>query len=171
MAVRHAAALLLLGLWLGLLAASWVSATASFRAVDRVLGPQMRPELAKRLAGLEAADRRLVLRHLASEINRWMFRRFGVVQLVLALAVLAAAWPAAGAPRFALATALLMAALQLGLGAAIESFGRGLDFVPRPLPDGLRRHFGLLHGAFLVADVAKAALLLAAGQLLARRSF
>jgi hypothetical protein len=171
MAVRHAAALLLVGLWLGLLASSWISATAGFRAVDRVLGPQLRPELGTRLAGLEAGDRRLVLRHLASEINRWMFRRFGVVQLLLALAVLALAWPASGAPRWALAAALLMAALQVGLGASIESFGRRLDFLARPLPAELRRQFGLLHGAFLVADVGKAALLLAAGHLLARRSF
>jgi hypothetical protein len=169
--VRHAAALLLLGLWLGLLVASWVSATASFRAVDRVLGPPARPELERRLAGLEAAERRLVLRHLASEINRWMFRRFGVAQLVLALGILALAWPAPGAPRWALAAALLAAALQVGLGASIESLGRSLDFVARPLPPELRRPFGLLHGAFLVLDVAKAALLLAAAQLLARRPF
>lgn len=168
MAGRHAAALLLVGLWLGLLVASWVSATGSFRAVDRVLGPEMRPELRQRLAALEPADQRLALRHLASEINRWMFRRFGLVQLALALLALLAAWPTS-APRLVLGAAVAVVVLQVGLGASIESVGRSLDFVARPLPPDLGRRFGLQHAGFLLLDAAKALLLVAAGALLARR--
>lgn len=168
MAGRHPAALLLVGLWLGLLVTSWISATGSFRAVDRVLGPEMRPELKQRLAGLEPADRRLALRHLASEINRWMFRRFGLVQLALALLALLASWPN-GAPRLVLGAAVAVVVLQVALGASIESFGRSLDFVARPLPPDLGRRFGLQHAGFLLLDAAKALLLVAAGALLARR--
>jgi len=163
--------LLLLGLWLGLLIGSWFQATGSFRSVDRVLGPQTRPELAERLAGVATGDRRLVLRHLAAEINRWMFRRFGLAQLALAAAALAAAWPAAGASRGVLAGALLATAVQVVSAGSIESVGRSLDFLPRPLPADMGRRFGALHGAFLVLDFAKAALLVVASWLLARRPF
>jgi hypothetical protein len=168
MAVRHAAALVLVGMWLGLLLASWVSATAAFRGVDRALGPEMRPELKQRIGGLAPAEQRLALRHAAGEINRWMFRRVGLLQLALGALALAAAWPFPVA-RAVLGAGLLLAVLQVGLGATIESLGRSLDFLARPLPAELGRRFGLLHAAFLLADAAKALLLVAAGALLARR--
>lgn len=38
-------ALLVLGAWIGLLVASSAVATVNFRAVDRLLGAEMRPEL------------------------------------------------------------------------------------------------------------------------------
>jgi len=170
MAARHAAALVGVGLWLGLLLASWVSATAAFRGVDRVLGPGMRPELKERIGALAPAEQRLALRHAAGEINRWMFRRIGLAQVVLAALLLAAAWPAS-APRAVVGAALLLALVQVGLGAAIESLGRSLDFLARPLPADLGRRFGLLHAGFLLLDAAKALLLVAAGALLTRRPF
>ena len=40
---------LLLGLWLGMLLASWVVATINFRTVDRVLGPGSGTDLVKAL--------------------------------------------------------------------------------------------------------------------------
>lgn len=170
MAGRHGAALLLTGVWLGALAASWLAATASFRGVDRVLGAQMRPELDRRLSSLDADERRSTLRHLAAEINRWMFRRLGMAQLALGLCVLGAAWPSP-LSRWLVLAAVAIALAQLGLGAAIESLGRSLDFLPRPLPPELGRRFGILHAAFLLLDVGKAALLLAAGHALTRRPF
>jgi hypothetical protein len=170
MAVRQGAALLLTGVWLGVLAASWLAATASFRGVDRVLGTDMRPELGARLSGLEAAERRMTLRHVAAEINRWMFRRLGVLQLGVGLLALAAAWPGVAA-RWLLGAAVAIAISQVVLGSAIESFGRSLDFLPRPLPPDMGRRFGLLHACFLLLDVGKMALLFAAGHALARRPF
>lgn len=168
MAVRHGAALLLTGVWLGAIAASWMAATASFRGVDRTLGTDMRPELDRHLAGLDAVGRRMVLRHLASEINRWMFLRLGLAQLALGVLALATAWPSAPA-RWLLAVAVAAAIGQIGLGGAIESFGRSLDFLPRPLPSALARRFGLLHATFLLLDAGKAAFLVAVGHALARR--
>jgi hypothetical protein len=164
------AALLVLGLWLGLLVSSSAVATVNFRTVDRLLGPGMREELARTLEPVSPEGRRFALRHLVSEVNRWIFRTGGVAQLVLAVTLVALLWPAGGVPR-ALAVVLLLitAGQALGLAGAIASFGRPLDFVPRPLPPDMARRFGLLHGAYVVGDMVKALLLLAVSFLLLRR--
>ena len=57
--------LVLLGVWLGLVLASWAIASASFRNVDRVLGPAMNPELGRKLSPLAPEERRVALRHVA----------------------------------------------------------------------------------------------------------
>jgi hypothetical protein len=168
MPASRAAALLVAGLWLGLLVASWLAATASFRSVDRVLGPEVRPELSSRLAPLAADDRRVAFRHLASEINRWMFARLGLAQMALAVGLLISAWPAGRAPRGFAVAVLVVVMIQAGLAPAIESLGRSIDFVPRPLSPEVGRRFGSLHGAFVLLDLAKAALLTGAAYLLAR---
>lgn len=167
MPVSRGAALLVAGAWLGMLVASWIAATASFRAVDRVLGPEIRPELSSRLAPLAADDRRVALRHLASEINRWMFARFGLAQIVLAFCLVITVWPAGRATRGLVLAVLVVVLIQASLAPAIESLGRSIDFVPRPLPPDVGRRFGYLHGAFVLLDLSKAALLLGAGYLLA----
>jgi hypothetical protein len=67
--------------------------------------------------------------------------------------------------------ALLIALLQaFALAAPITDLGRSIDFLPRPLPSDLGRRFGLLHGAFVLLDLAKAAALLTTASLLVRRS-
>ena len=162
--------LLLVGLWLGLLLASSAVATVNFRTVDRLLGPDLRPELAQRLGSVAPADRRVAFRHLVSEVNRWIFRTGSLLQLLLAVALLALTWPAGGAPRALAAVLLLLTAAQaLGLAGAITRLGRPLDFVPRPLPPALGRRFGLLHGAYVLGDLAKLALLVGSAVLLLRR--
>jgi len=162
--------LVLAGFWLGMLVASWLMATANFRAVDRVLGPDARPEIAARLGGVPAEDRRVVLRHLVGEINRWMFGRWALAQLALGGIVLAAAWRLPGWPRLLAAAALLLVVVQLAfLTPAIESAGRSIDFVPRPLPPDVGRRFGTLHAAYVGADFAKAILVAGAAWIVARR--
>jgi hypothetical protein len=163
------AALVLSGLWLGALLASWVAATANFRTVDRVLGAQERPELVQRLEPVAPEARRQVLRHLASEINRWVFRRWSLAQLLLGLALVALCWRQPGPARFLAAGALVIVAGQLLLVRPIVELGRSVDFVARPLPSVVARRFGLLHAAYVVSDLAKAALLALATGLLARR--
>jgi hypothetical protein len=164
-------AVLLLGLWLGMLIASWVVATINFRTVDRVLGPGSRPEVAAKLQGVPAGDRRVVLRHLASEINRWVFRWWGLAQLALAGALLAAAWRTAGTPRLLAAAALALTLVQIvALGPPVLELGRSLDFVPRPLPPDLARRFGLLHAGYVGTDLVKALVLAAEAWALIRRS-
>lgn len=163
-------ALLALGAWLGLLVASSAVATVNFRTVDRLLGPDLRPELARALEPVPAEARRFALRHVVSEVNRWIFRVGGAAQLLLAAAIAALLWPAGGAPRaLALLALVITAAQAAGLAGAITSFGRALDFVPRPLPPELARRFGLLHGAYVLGDLAKALLLAALSYLVLRR--
>jgi hypothetical protein len=66
----------------------------------------------------------------------------------------------------ALAIALLQA---VGFAAPITDLGRSIDFLPRPLPPDLGRRFGLLHGAVVLLDLAKAAGLVSVAALLVRR--
>jgi hypothetical protein len=163
-------ALLVLGLWLGLLVASSAVATVNFRTVDRLLGPGQRPELARTLEPVPPEGRRFALRHVVSEVNRWIFRAGGIAQLALAAAVTVLLWPAGGSLRWlALAALAITAAQAVGLAGAIASFGRPLDFVPRPLPADLARRFGLLHGAYVIGDMVKALLLMSLAALLLRR--
>jgi hypothetical protein len=150
--------LFLVGLWLGLILASWVAATGTFRTADRVLGPTANPTLTLKLDPLPSDDRRMVLRHLASEVNRWMFRVFGVAQLVLAGAVVLLAWRGGGV-RYVLLAAAILTLGQLLAAMPIVRLGRAMDFLPRPLPPAIRGPFGALHAVYVITDLVKAALL------------
>ncbi len=164
------AAVLLAGFWLGLLVASGAVAAANFRIVERVLGSEIRPELAARLGSVPADDRRAALRHLAGEINRWMFQRGSWVQLVLGMALVALVWSGGGAPRALAALLLVLTAVQaFALAGEITSVGRAIEFLPRPLPADVGRRFGMLHGAYVVADLVKLGALGALATLLLRR--
>jgi hypothetical protein len=157
------------GIWIGLLVASWAMASASFRTADRLLGPEARPEMQARLSALAPEDRRLVLRHAAAETNRWMFRSWAAMEMVLAAALVALSWRLGTGLRWtALAVAAVVIAQSAAVGPAIAQLGRSLDFVPRPLPPAAGRQFGLLHAAYMLADVGKA-VGLAAAAFMARR--
>jgi hypothetical protein len=163
-------ALVVVGLWLGLLVASWVAATVSFKTVDRVLGPAGSPEAQARFEPVKAEDRRMLLRHLASEINRWMFRWSAWTQVALGVIVLGLLLPTTGAPRALSAAALAIVLVQaLGFTASITDLGRSIDFLPRPLPPAVGRRFGQLHAVFVILDLAKAVTLAGLAALLARR--
>jgi hypothetical protein len=157
------------GVWIGLLVASWAMAGASFRTADRLLGPDARPEMQGRLAVLSPDDRRVVLRHAAAEANRWMFRSWAAMEMVLAAVLVALSWRLAPGLRWAaLAVAAVVVLQGAAVGPAIAQLGRSLDFVARPLPPAAGRQFGLLHAAYMLADVAKA-VGLATAALMARR--
>jgi hypothetical protein len=166
----RAGALIVIGLWMGLLVASWAMATASFRNADRLLGPQARAELQASLAPLAPDQRRVILRHAAAEANRWMFRTWGIMELVLAAVMVAFSWRLGTATRMiALAVAAVVVVQWAALVPAVAHLGRSLDFVPRPLPPAEGRRFGLLHTAYMLADLLKAGGLAAAATLIARR--
>lgn len=152
--------LALTGFWLGLLVASWVAASVNFRTVDQVLGPGGSREAQSRFEKVAAEDRRPLLRHLASEINRWMFRWWSLAQVGLAILLAWLLWPQAGALRWLAVTALAIVLLQvLGLASPITEIGRSIDFMARPLPPDIGRRFGLLHGSFVLLDLGKALVL------------
>jgi hypothetical protein len=169
--VARAAALVLAGLWLGGLFLSWAVASATFRTAETVAALPAGSPAGDHVAQVPADARRPLFRHLASEVNRWMFGRFGWAQLALAAVLAAVAWPMGGAVRWLAVASLLIVAVQgLGLGQAILELGRSVDFVPRPLPPDVGRRFGLLHGGYVVLDLVKAVLLVALAVLTARRA-
>lgn len=164
-------ALILIGLWLGVLFASWAMAGASFRTAEAVAAAPPGSPAGDHVARVPVDARRPLLRHLASEINRWMFGRFGWAQLALALVVPVLAWSLGGAPRaLAVAAAVIVIVQAAGLGPAILELGRSVDFVARPLAPDIGRRFSLLHGGYVVLDLVKAAALVALAVILARRA-
>jgi hypothetical protein len=170
--VSRSVSLLVVGLWLGLLASSWAMATVNFRKAEAASSPATSPdELNRRLEALSPDDRRHAFRYLASEINRWMFRGFGLVQVGLAVAVLGLLWSTGGSSRLLAVAALVLVLLQVGvLGPMIATVGREADFLARPLPPDIARRFGIAHGGYVVVDLVKMAVLAAVAFVLARRS-
>ena len=169
--MARAVLLVLAGLWLGLLFASLDIATATFRTAESVaaLGPGA--GAGDHVARVPSETRRPVFRFVASEVNRWMFGRFGWAQLALAVVVVLLAWPSGGAVRWLAIGALLAVAVQGAvLGPAILELGRSIDFVARPLAPDVGRRFGMLHGGYVVLDLAKAAALVVLAIALARRA-
>lgn len=163
--------LVVAGFWLGMLVASWVMAPANFRAVDRLLGPDVPPEIAARFGPVPPEDRRAVLRHLVGEINRGMFHTWGLAQLGLGAIVLVSAWSIPGWPRMLAGAALLLVVVQLaGLLPATTSLARAMDQMPRPLPADVGRRFGTLHAAYAGADLVKALLVAVVAWIVARRA-
>jgi len=149
-----------LGAWLlGSLAIAFV-ATQNFRTVDRVLrSASERPELAERLKRVGTTDARLLLRHLASEMNRFYFRAWGWGQLLLALVALAGLWGGGIRDRLVQGSVLVMLAIVLvavlHLTPEVVAIGRRLDFAPRdpPPPDFAR--FWRLHTTYTLLDLVK----------------
>jgi hypothetical protein len=161
----------LTGLWLGLLFASWAIASATFRTAEAVAAVPAGSSAGDQVARVPPEARRPLFRHLASEINRWMFGRFGWAQMALAIVVVLLAWPFGGAVRWLSIGALVAVAVQgAALGPAILELGRSIDFVARPLAPDVGRRFGLLHGGYVVLDLAKAVALVILAVVLARRA-
>jgi hypothetical protein len=168
--VSRSLSLLAVGLWLGLLVSSWVMASTNFRRAEAAARETPAP-LAAKLAPLSADDRRQAFRYLASEINRWMFRAAALAQAVLGVLAVALLWREGGAPRALAVAALVGVLLQLGvLAPMIAAVGREIDFLPRPLPPAVGRRFGLLHGGYVLLDLAKAVVLAVVAFVLCRRT-
>jgi hypothetical protein len=154
----QAFAIAILSLWIGLTLAMWFVATRSFRTVDRLLS-QPEPEFTRTIQPLGPDQTRILLRHLASEINRTLFGAYGWAQILLGVSLVLLLWRQA--PRdtvgFALAWVMLGLAVILTfiIQPSIVSIGRTIDFVPRqPAPPAMRR-FWMLHGAFTGLDGVK----------------
>lgn len=163
--------LVLSGAWIGALFLSWAVASATFRTAETVAALPSGTGAGDHVARVPAETRRPLFRHLASEVNRWMFGRFGWAQLAVAAVLAVAVWPLGGAARWlALASLVIVAVQGLGFGPAILELGRSVDFVPRPLPPDVGRRFGMLHGGYVILDLVKAVALIALAVLLARRA-
>ena len=148
----------ILGAWLGWTVFMWFAATRSFRTVDRVLR-KPNPEFEEAVQPLPHDQARVVLRYLASEINRTLFRLYGWTQILVGLALVLLLWRQSPRDTVGLALACVMLGLVLLLTLVIQpqivSLGRSIDFVERsPAPAAMPR-FWMLHGAFTGLDAVK----------------
>jgi len=168
-------AIALLGAWLGGTVFMWFAATRTFRTVDRVLNSP-NPQFSAATQPLGHDETRVVLRHLASEINRTFFGAYGVAQILLGVAMLILTWWQTPRDTFAVLLIGVMLALVLiltvGITPQIIALGRSIDFLPRNPEPAVMPRFWMLHGAFTGLDGAKllAGLVLLARWIIAARS-
>jgi hypothetical protein len=154
----EAMALALLGAWLAVTVCMWFAATRSFGTVRRVL-ENGNPQLAESTRALAPDQTRVVLRHLASEINRSYFRAYGWAQLLLGVALLIVLLRQAPRDVIALimvgAMVAIVAALTFYVTTEVVALGRRIDFVPRDPARPEMARFRMLHGAYTVLDGTK----------------
>lgn len=147
----------LMGAWLMGTVFLWVVATENFRRVDTVLRSP-HSEFHQKLEPLPAGEARLVLRFLASELNRFYFTVWGWSQLILGGVILILSWRLA-ADRFDLgllgAMWVLAAILILWVTPSIIEIGRQVDFIPRSPPPPQMESFWRYHFAYTATDLVK----------------
>jgi hypothetical protein len=158
MARSQGVAISILSLWIGLTLAMWFVATRSFRTVDRVLS-QPRPEFTRVVEPLRPDQNRVMLRYLASEINRTLFGAYGWAQILLGALLVLLLWRQTPHDTLGLAVSWVMFGLAVVLTFFIQpwivSIGRSIDFVPRQPAPPLMPRFWMLHGAFTGLDGVK----------------
>lgn len=135
-------------------------ATQNFRTVDRVLhGAASDSELKRKLDGLAPGDARMVLRHLASEMNRLYFRAWEAAQLLFGavLLVLVSIGPNRDltSRNLIIVMVVIVVAFVAYLTPNIVALGRGLDFVPRDPPPPEFARFWQFHIAYTLLDLLK----------------
>ena len=151
-------AVAILGAWIASTLCMWFAATRSFATVESVL-KRAEPQFVETTKPLGEASTRMVVRHMASELNRTLFGGYGVLQLVfgalLFLLVLRQT------PRHTLDISLVATMLTLSLiltlvlTPLITSVGRSIDFLPRNPPPPVMPRFWMLHGAYTSLDGIK----------------
>jgi hypothetical protein len=147
-----------LGAWITSTLCMWFAATRSFSTVENVL-KRAQPQFTEITKPLGEASTRMVLRYLASEINRTLFWGYGALQVALGAILLLLVWREEPRRALDLGVVITMLALALVLTAVITpllvSIGRGIDFVPRNPPPTVMPRFWALHGAFTGLDGVK----------------
>lgn len=151
-------AVAILSAWLVSTLSMWFAATKSFATVDRVLR-RANPQFLEATKPLGEGSTRVVLRYLASEINRTLFWGYGALQIALGVILFLLLWRQT--PRDAVgigvvATMLALSAiLTFVITPLIISLGRSMDFVPRNPPPPAMPRFWALHGSFTGLDGVK----------------
>ncbi len=146
-----------MGAWLMGTALLWVVATENFRRVDEVLNSS-NPELHQRLEPLKPGDARLLLRFLASELNRFYFTAWGSLQLIIGGVILALGWRLAPDPPGLVLLSvmwILSAILLIWVIPPLVDIGRQVDFVPRSPPPAQMGTFWRYHLAYTLVDLIK----------------
>jgi len=135
---------------------AWV-ATQNFREVDRLLSGNP-PAATLRLKPL-GQQARMTMRYQASEMNRWLFSRWEVVQLVFGTAFLFVVLFGSRETKFVIAGVLLTLLLglvqHLLITPELIGLGRLIDFVPPEAQSPDRQKFWVMHTAYSGVEVAK----------------
>src|SRR5579872_5266866 len=154
----RALAVALMGAWIMSTLCMWFAATRSFATVESVL-KRADPQFVEITKPLAEGSARVVLRYMASEINRSLFWGYGALQIAFGAVLLFIVLRQT--PRHALDTGLaaamlvLAVILTLALTPLIVSVGRSIDFLPRNPPPPAMPRFWKLHGAFTSLDGIK----------------
>ncbi|MBI4461247.1 MAG: hypothetical protein HY648_14460 [Acidobacteria bacterium] len=149
----------LLGGWLfGILIVAGVAAE-NFRMIDSLLDSVDSPRpFLNAAARLEATEARTMLRYVASEVNRFYFRMWEWIELVLGGTLLTLASRKLKNRKLIIAFGLMVGItllMRFYLTPGLTLVGRTLDFAPRnPAPPGLA-YFGLLHATYSMLDLVK----------------
>jgi len=154
----QALAVAILGAWIACTLCMWFAATRSFSTVERVLA-RAEPPFVETTKPLGEASTRVVLRYLASEINRTLFWGYGALQVGLGAILFLLVWrqtPRSAIDMAVVATMLALASiLTLVITPLLVSIGRSIDFLPRHPPPPIMPRFWALHGAFTGLDGVK----------------
>jgi hypothetical protein len=158
MGKTHVLAVAILGAWIASTLCMWFAATRSFATVESVL-KKSPPEFVEITKPLGEVSTRVVLRYMASEINRTLFWGYGGLQIALGTVLSLLLWRET--PRNSLdvvvVTGMLVISviLTLIITPLIISLGRSIDFLPRTPPPPLMPCFWALHGTFTGLDGVK----------------
>lgn len=151
-------AVAILSAWLVSTLCMWFAATESFATVDRVLR-RANPQFLEATKPLDEGSTRVVLRYLASEINRTLFWGYGALQIALGVTLFLLLWQQTPRDAVGMGAAATMLALSVILTFVITpliiSLGRSIDFVPRNPPPPVMPRFWALHGSFTGLDGVK----------------
>ncbi len=151
-------AVAILGAWLMTTLCMWFAATKSFATVERVM-KRADPQFIEATKPLSEASTRVVLRYMASEINRTLFWGYGALQIALGVILFLLLWrqtPRNGVDIGVVATMLALSViLTFVITPLIISLGRSIDFVPRNPPPPVMPRFWALHGSFTGLDGVK----------------
>jgi tetrahydromethanopterin S-methyltransferase subunit E len=158
MGKTHVLAVAILGAWIASTLCMWFGATRSFATVESVL-KKSPPQFVEITKPLGEVSTRVVLRYMASEINRTLFWGYGALQIALGTVLFLLLWRET--PRNSLdvgmVTGMLVISviLTLIITPLIISLGRSIDFLPRTPPPPLMPRFWALHGTFTGLDGVK----------------
>ena len=136
----------------------WFAATRSFATVERVL-KSGQPQFVEITKPLGEASTRMVVRHMASELNRTLFWGYGALQIGLGAILFLLLWqqnPRSALDLGVVTTMLVLAViLTVGITPLVTTLGRSIDFLPRNPPPPVMPRFWMLHGTFTGLDSAK----------------
>ena len=151
-------AVAILGAWIMSTLCMWFAATRSFSTVERVL-KRAEPQFVETTKPLGEASTRVVLRYMASEINRTLFWGYGALQIGLGAILFLLLWRQTPRHTLDIGVVAMMLALSVILTLVITPAGSRLDEASISCRAILRPpvmpRFWMLHGSFTSLDGVK----------------